>query len=163
MSMKPVKARLITGNANLSRKWQCLTINIHGEMRVNVEGKLLLLSTIDIVHRRIFWIDNWFRLGRRRLAVRVVINDKANKACCNDRYCHYSADDGNATSFLPALALCFAANLLFTALFTQVLFRRSTCDLFAHLESTNFQMGLSLSSNFFLLKEAFVHAAAAEA
>ena len=162
VSMKPVETRLITGNADLSRKRRLLPINIQGEMRVNVKGELFLLFTIDIVHRRILWVDNWSGLVLR-LAVRIVINDKAGKAYCNDRYCHYRADDGNATSFLPALALCFAANLLFTALFTQVLFLRSTCDLFAHLESTNFQMGLSRSSNFFLLKEAFVHAAAAEA
>src|SRR2546423_15474351 len=105
MSMKPVETRLITGNADLSRKRRLLPINIQGEMRVNVKGELLLLFTIDIGHRRLLWVDNWSGLVLR-LVVRIVINDKASKGYCNDRYCHYSADHGNATSFLPSLALC---------------------------------------------------------
>ena len=44
MSMKPVETRLITGNADLSRKRRLLPINIQGEMRVNVKGELLLLN-----------------------------------------------------------------------------------------------------------------------
>src|SRR5579859_305632 len=104
VSMKPVETRLIFGNTNLGWKWHSLPINIHSEMRVNVKGKLFLLITIDIVYWRILRVDNLWGL-RLVISVDDIGNNKAN-----DHYyrCNH-ANDGNASSLLLALALCFAA------------------------------------------------------
>ena len=142
VSMKSVETRLIFGNADLRRKWQYLSINIHGDMRVNMKGKLFLLITIDIVYGRILGVDNLWGLS---LILRIIsIDDISNKGAGDHHNCRNNTDDRNASCSLPALTFCFAAYLFFATFSSQVMLCRPTTDLFAHLECTNFQTRINM-------------------